>query len=134
MDAKEFATKHDLRLETVMVFENPNASEDWEGARHFQYRLASLGKVPRYMIGFFSQGSAHKRPPTMADVLDCLRSDAQTISNGEGFREWCSDLGYEEDSLAAERTYNAIKAQTEDLRMLLGAKAFGELLSDVEPL
>lgn len=125
MDAKAFAAKHGLSLETVRVFGNPNASENWpveQHWRHWQFRLST--KDGRHMIGFFSQGAAHKKPPTMADVLDCLRSDAFTLQESRGFYDWCMDTGFDTDSRTAERTYQTITAQT-DIHRAAIAKVTG---------
>jgi hypothetical protein len=65
--------------------------------------------------------------PTARDVLECLLSDAATVDNGQSFDDWCAELGYDSDSRRAERTYEACRAQTEQLRAFLG-DAFGAYL------
>jgi hypothetical protein len=68
--------------------------------------------------------------PSAADVLECLLSDASTVESMSTFAEWCAELGYDEDSRRAERTYDAIKAQTARLRAFLGDARAGD---PVEP-
>lgn len=69
-------------------------------------------------------------PPTVAEVLDCLASDASGAD--QSFEDWCSDLGYDTDSRSAERTYNAVRQEMYDLRKLLGTADFETLLYSVE--
>jgi hypothetical protein len=69
-------------------------------------------------------------PPTAAEVLDSLASDASGAD--QNFEDWCADFGYDTDSRKAERTYNAVREQTFSLRKLLGHRDFETLLSDVE--
>lgn len=53
----------------------------------------------------FYQGSAHKEPPTVADVMYCVLSDASARHHGS-FEDWAADYGYDDDSRKAERIYN----------------------------
>ncbi len=55
----------------------------------------------------------HYEAPTAYDVLACLDGYAP-----ESFEEFCSDYGYDTDSRSAERTYNAVRQQAEDLQRL----------------
>lgn len=84
---------------------------------------------------YFSQGSAHTEPPTLADVLDCLASDAAGYNQAGGqFEEWCSEYGYDSDSRKAEKTFRAVQQQARDLKALLGNDAYEELLFQTERL
>jgi hypothetical protein len=93
---------------------------------HWKCTLRTKG---RRMTLYFSQGSAHTREPETADVLDCLASDARTLESSRSFEEWALDLGYDEDSRKAERTYRAVKKQSARLRKLLGESAYKALLN-----
>jgi hypothetical protein len=66
----------------------------------------------------FYQGTAHKNPPTSADVVGCMLLDASALDST--FEEWCSDMGYDSDSRAAERTYHACIEQGKKAKALLG--------------
>jgi hypothetical protein len=82
---------------------------------------------------YFSQGSAHTANPTLAEVLDCLVSEAQGYDDARGFEDWCSGYGYDTDSRKAERTWRAVKKQAEQLSRTLGTKAY-EALKECERL
>lgn len=79
-----------------------------------------------------ARGQPH--PPTAADVLDSLKTDAGTYENTRGFEDWCGEFGYDTDSRKAERIYRSIADDAHRLRVLLGDEAYRELLEDVEEL
>lgn len=47
--------------------------------------------------------------PTLPEVLSCLVSDANCVRFGQSFDEFCSDLGYDNDSRKAESTFNGCR-------------------------
>lgn len=71
-------------------------------------------------------GLATLPPPLLRDVLYCLVSDADVL-NYEGFEDWASNYGYEEDSRKAERIYRDCCAFALKLQSLIGRKALDEL-------
>lgn len=73
-------------------------------------------------------------PPTLESVLDCLASDASSVECEGSFENWCSSLGYDTDSRKAEATYRACMEQAFNLRHLLGAAAYDQLLNHMERL
>lgn len=90
---------------------------EWDcDARHWSVTLCYQG---RRMKTTFSQGSAHTAPPTAADVLGCLASDASGV-DGRTFEEWASDYGYDGDLRRAERTYYVCQATAVSLRHVFG--------------
>ncbi|MGA9527144.1 MAG: hypothetical protein WBS24_03400 [Terriglobales bacterium] len=68
----------------------------------------------------FHQGSAHRKPPTAATVLDCVLSDAQ--AGVETFEDFAAEMGYDSDSRKAEATWRACKDTALAVRVLLGDK------------
>ena len=83
----------------------------------------------------FSMGSGHGgKRPELADVLDCLASDAAGYENARSFADWCADYGYDVDSRRAERTFKAVERQATSLHRVLGESAYRTLLWDIERL
>ena len=73
--------------------------------------------------------------PELVDVLDCLAGDSATVENCRTFEDWAGELGYDEDSRSAERTYRICEKQSKDLRFLLGSReTFEVLLYEIERL
>lgn len=60
-------------------------------------------------------------PPTTEDVLDSLRSDAESVA-WSTFEDWCLELGYDTDSRRAERSYHACQENAQRLRLFLGVQ------------
>jgi len=152
----QFIETHGITFEAIRANKNPNMDADqWhKGANHWvctfsraaqivgqtvSYPASKLGS-PRFedvisadrLTTFFSQGSAHKEPPTAADVLDCLAMDAAGVENAKDFEDWASEYGYDTDSRKAERTYKICQQQAADLKEFLGDEAYQSLLWDTE--
>lgn len=132
-------------VQRIMSRDDIDASDWARDARHWSITLI---RGNRKMQVNFSQGSAHDKPPTVEDVLDCLAMDAQSIDEdptsrafkARKFEAWASDLGYDPDSRKAEKTYSACLKDARELKNLLaapGGSGFGkynELLYEVERL
>ena len=107
-------------------------------------------KAPRSMDGHAYRNQAQATPghayysfrtetkptdyrPELADVLDCLASDASAVENSRYFEDWAAELGYEADSRKAERTFRICEQAARDLRYLIGSReAFEGLLFETE--
>jgi hypothetical protein len=118
---------------------NPNMDADREWnltARHWRVTLQRPESAPMYVP--FSQGSAHTEPPTAADVLDCLASDAATVENARDVLDFAAEMGFDLDSHKnrerARRTFETIQRQSGELREFLGDDAFETLLWNTERL
>jgi hypothetical protein len=164
---EQFITTHNLKLECHRVDSRPDGlmSDEQSAMRHFRCHIRAgatkrtvthkdtgaakqFSYIPSLSL-YFSQGVAHTEDPTLADVLDCLASDASSYENAravsgsiqnaaEGsdrhFRSWANDLGYDEDSRSAEEIFRAIKRQAEQLKRALGSEAYNDLLWNTKRL
>lgn len=109
-------------------------SKDAQGWEHFAWRV-TLWYAKRTLETTFRTGTGHVRPapewiggkrqpripvpPSAADVLHCLCSDARA---GEAtFADFCTDFGYDTDSRKALEIYLNCQAEGPKLRTLLGA-------------
>lgn len=118
------------------------------------------GKVETFALPgtYYSVGSGHSRlpypklhadsphnsgrprvfdPPSVADLLDCLASDACSYENARDFEDWAADLGMAPDSRKAEATYRVVEQQAKELRNWLrplGTGVYDELLFDTDRL
>jgi hypothetical protein len=129
----DFLERYPVKMTTERTFENRNMDSDPEWERTASHWICRLRFQSRQLAIPFSQGSAHKEPPTMRDLLDCLASDASGIENAnDDFEEWCGEYGYDTDSRKAERTFKACVRQAKGLRRLLGDDAYELLLWHTE--
>jgi hypothetical protein len=72
--------------------------------------------------------------PELADLLDCIASDASGIDNARSFTDWAGDYGYDEDSIKARRIYDTCTDQHHELEQLLGREQIQVLMYEVERL
>lgn len=47
--------------------------------------------------------------PTLADVVNCIVSDAQAVADGQSFEDFAADMGWDEDSRKAEKCYHGCR-------------------------
>lgn len=93
--------------------------DDWDRtARHYKVTL-SIPYTDHRMVTSYHMGSAHKKPPTVLQVMSSLLSEANAVARGESFEQWADEFGYDTDSRKAESLYRTIVAQTEELRNFL---------------
>ena len=122
----QFIVDHELTMSYGFAESNPNM-DDSQGMDHWRVNIRSLQRSTTMDV-VFSKGSAHNgEPPTLAEVLDCLASDASSFA-GADFEDWCAELGFDTDSRRAERIYKATERQSDDLLELLGNEAYADLL------
>lgn len=74
------------------------------------------------MVTSWQQGSAHHAPPTALDVLGSVFMDAQC--GDYSFEEFCSNMGYDEDSRKAEAIWRECGEQGRKLRNMLGLSTY----------
>lgn len=128
---EDFIGNAGITSKVKRVESNPNMQLDYAsvGGRHFLVTL----KAGRFSMRVpFSQGSAHTKEPTTADVLDCLASDAASIENSRSFEEWAGYMGYDADSRKAHKTYTIVMRQAAKLRAMLGQDNYETLLWNTE--
>lgn len=127
----EIITTSGITMTATQWHENPHIDDN----QKMDHWRCILRHGRRRMTVYFSKGIGHKgTEPTIAEVLDCLASDASTVDNAQGFEDWASDLGYDPDSRKAERTFKAVQRQSDRLRDFLGDSLYRTLLWETERL
>lgn len=79
------------------------------------------------MSFYYSKGSALKGPPKLREVVECLVFDSRSIEESDSFEEWAQAFGYDEDSRAAERIYNACLEQHRKLKGVIDYETIVDL-------
>lgn len=125
---EEFIAAHRLTMRAEPTDHNPHMADP---DRRMDHWSVTIHHGRKRMSLVFSQGLAHIGPPELADVLDCLASDACSVE-GFDFDEWAKSMGWDADSRKAERTYQAISQQMRQLGRLLGPDAYSDLLWNTE--
>lgn len=128
--AKEFLKKNELSLtireaipQTPPLWINKDKNEDY-GVKYW-VELLNRKTGEKYGFSFWNSINAKEKNQRLNayDVLACI----DTYSDGESFKDFCSDFGYETDSRKAEKTYKAVMGQIEGLKRVLSAKEIEEL-------
>jgi hypothetical protein len=129
----QFIDEHQLEMSVRAVKRNPNMQEHMP--RNFECCITQVGRGnSTEMVVYFSQGGAHRKPPTLAEVLDCLASGIAGVDNANDFEDWANEFGYNTDSRKAEHTYDVCRQQAQELKDLLGGKAYAQLIYKTERL
>lgn len=120
--ANDFATKHNVKLKINRTTYGKHFSEDKESRYIFNCTLTRNGK--RYTFNFGQSIAAGNTKPTMYDILTCL-----TKYNPETFENFCSEYGYNTDSINAQKTYKAVKREFNGVNRL-----FNDILEQLQEI
>jgi hypothetical protein len=117
--AAQWLREHGLKLR---ITESDTKTAPWEPAGH-HYRVtiireATKGKAGRLVFDFWgSQADMEAgKDATPYDVLACISSDIYTP---ETFEDFCSEFGYDQDSIKAKQTFNRANKFAQRLRAFL---------------
>jgi hypothetical protein len=128
----QFIASQDLQFTCEPAKNNPNMQGDMpQGTNHWLCTILNTEEDYRMVVPF-SQGPAISKPPSLADVLDCLASDAAGYENAQSFEDWAGEYGYDTDSRKAYRIYETVKEQALELQAVLGGEAYEQLLWNTE--
>lgn len=89
-----------------------------DSASHWRCTLKNPGTEP--LVLEYSMGSAYTTAPEIAQVLGCVIDDVQGLENTWTFDGWCGEYGYDLDSRKAEKIYQAVEKERQDLAMFAG--------------
>lgn len=111
-DANAFAKKHGIKLTVVG---EPEYKIHFIGDKQSRYvfKLRLRRGKNSYTFDFGQSIAMGAEEPTMYDVLACL-----TKYDPEDFENFCSNYGYDTDSLTALRTYKAVVKEYEAMERL----------------
>lgn len=126
---QDFIKAHGITVTFRQVYDRPSIDEWDANARHYRATVRANGS--RYTT-WYSQGSGIKDDPDATSLLDCLGMDAGLGENS--FEDFCSELGYDEDSRKAHKQWLACHRSREALVRLLGEETLNQLVYDTERL
>lgn len=108
-----FIERHKITMDARWTTPTPGDLRRWgAGSRHY---LCTLKRPGATMAIRFHMGPAHKDPPDIARVLDCLASDAGSIDQCRADADaWLREFGMERTAENI-RTFRAVLQQSERL-------------------
>ena len=130
--ANDFIARHSLAFRCERIEKRPDDLGCWQlGARHFRVEFRTLAR-DFALVTYFSQGSAHTKDPTAAEVLECLASDARAFEDVEDVLGFAREFGYDLDALKGEErcraAYNGCRKTHHQLGALLTVEGREELM------
>jgi hypothetical protein len=134
MTIQEFIEATGLQMTTIITDKNP-CMPDFQGAKHWLCDISSKRSEAKECTPFslvFSQGSAHKNPPTLLDVLNCIHCDFEGLADGATFEQWAADCGFDSDSHKAEGIFKTIVEQRNSFADLLPVGYLQTFMEDIE--
>lgn len=120
--ANEFATATGTKLKINRTTYGKHFAEDKESRYIFNCTLTRNRK--RYTFNFGQSIAAGNTKPTIYDILTCL-----TKYNPETFENFCSEYGYNTDSINAQKTYKAVKREFNGVNRL-----FSDILEELQEI
>lgn len=129
-----FAERLRLHMKLTRVPARPDTQpgDRWDrDARHYVVTFERPGYA-RQAFGY-SQGSGHRKPPLMVDVLDSLASDAASYLNARNADELAEELDMQKPS-EAERLWRDLADNVAKLTALLGRAELEQLAFRTERL
>lgn len=129
---QQFINRHGITADVEYTDTNPNMEDSRYPMNHWKVTLRR-SNPRRQMTVLFSTGLGISGQPDADDVLNCIISDAAGIENAQGFEDWASEYGYDEDSRKAERIYKACQREARKLSQFLGDE-YDDALWDTEQL
>lgn len=100
--------------------------DDWRGNLQYPAKRLRDEEVLRALIPLITKHKDKIKLPSAYSVLACL-----TKYNPYDFNDFCMQYGYDNDSKKAEKTYNAVKEEWQNVQALWSDKEI-EQLQDIQ--
>lgn len=120
--ATEFAAKHSVKMKINEVNYGKHFTDDKEERYIFNITLSRKGK--RYTFNFGQSIAAGDKEPTMYDILTCLEK-----YESRDFQDFCSNYGYDTDSIKAFNTYKAVDREYKAV-----VRLFGDIMEELQEI
>jgi len=120
-ELERLCTRLKITLSHMGAAQNPPADTSWKPAKswHVELMRETPGSVDLFMETDF-YGGENVTVPTACDVMESVLLDAMTVISAGSYEDWCSELGFDDDSMRARRIYDACLHQSKELRTFLG--------------
>ena len=99
----QFIADNNLTMTSKATHAIPEDGPTWApNCTHWRCTLRMHGR--QWTIRFH-MGAAHTEPPDLPTVLGSLSAECASIEHAEGFRDWCSEMGFDPTTEAAPTVY-----------------------------
>ena len=126
MKINEFIEKYKISMKCEEIDDNPNIIDrDWcRSAHHWKCQLSMKRKR---MTVIFSMGQLLHVKPNIETVVDCLIFGWTSAMNNPAFKDWCSEFGYDIDSIKAYKLFQLTKRVSIKFEKFIGKDAINDL-------
>lgn len=119
----------------VRVAENTGPATDEDGWEHYAYELEVTFRRRKMTMPWRHGLGVTDFPEDVPDhILDAMVSDYWTWKNALGFEDYCSEFGYDTDSIKALRSWEGLEEFAEKTEKLLGTVLLEDLRDNYERL
>jgi hypothetical protein len=122
---EQFAKKHGVEFSFQHKGKRPMPDSKFKSMQDCYSCTLSVGMCS-YDFPFYKGEGLKGEPPTAAETLYCLASDAHGTRD-TSFEDWCREYGYDDDSRKAEATFDACCEVYTELEKLFGSEVLEEL-------
>lgn len=122
--ANDFLLKYGMTFQAKFI---SNEAPRWNNIVHgHKYKITLKRANKSISFDFWNSFNDSKagKSPTAYDVLACCSSD---INIPDNFEDFCSELGYEPDSIKALKTFEACKKQSIKLNNFFNSEEIVDL-------
>ena len=120
--AQDFATKYGVKLLINSVNYGKHFQDDKESRYIFNCTIKRNGK--QYTFNFGQSIAQGSNEPTMYDILTCLEK-----YESRDFKDFCSNYGYDNDSIKALNTHKAVSREYKAVNRL-----FGDIMEELQEI
>lgn len=120
---------NNIELETIKTWNSDQDKKDEWKRTATKYNCKITFKDKSYTFNYW-MGAAHTKSPSKKDVLYSFIMDDVSYMD---FEEFCSNFGYNNDSIKALKTFEACQLQTKNVHRLFNEEEreiLRELLED----
>ena len=113
--AEQFLKETETTFKTEFLKNGLYFEDDKETRDIYLITLKRGERIFKFKFGqsINKSGYSNRDKPTAYDILSCL-----TKNEVGTFENFCGDFGYDEDSRKAEKTYKAVLAEWQNVKML----------------
>lgn len=120
--ANDFAKKNNVSMKINSVNYGKHFADDKESRYIFNITLKRNRK--QYTFNFGQSLASGSEEPTMYDILTCLEK-----YESRDFEDFCSNYGYDTDSIKALKTYKAVDREYKAVNRL-----FGDVMEELQEI
>lgn len=120
--AEQFAKKHNVKININFCRYGQHFND--ETAERYIFNITIKRNRKQFTVNFGQSISDQDKKPTIYDILCCLEKYENAT-----FEEFCSNYGYDNDSIKALKIYKAVSREYKNVFRL-----FGDIMEELQEI